>query len=625
MMNPRDITRSRQHSWSRGAAFLVAALACVTARTATMEVRRPPNVVLIFADDLGYGDIGCYGRQDIRTPHLDRLAREGVRFTDFSVAQAVCSASRAALLTGCLPNRVGILGALYPRSPIGIHPNEVTLGELFQSRGYGTAIVGKWHLGDAPAFNPTRHGFDEWLGLPYSNDMWPHHPTLTNFPPLPLMDGTAVVNADVGPEDQETLTSRYTARAVDFIRRQGSTPFFLYLAHSMPHVPIFASPKFRGRSAGGLYGDVIEEIDDSVGAIVAALRASGVERDTVVIFTSDNGPWLSYGAHAGVTGGFREGKGTAWEGGMRVPMIACWPGQIPAGRVHTGFASTVDLFPTLAALIDAPLPSNRALDGRNIVPALMGSDASVDEGFIFPEYYGANLCSVRSGSWKRVYSHRFQHLDRAGSGGLPGAYVSQPAEAALYDLTEDPAETKDVAKEHPEVVARLDAEAVAVRGALGDGIRGIKGGSARPPGSTAALGVVQSADGTVLLRATNAIVHGVELRFDPDPARDCLEPWTRLKDWVEWDFELERSGRYEIELTDSCADDGGGAEVELRVNGQTLRHAMNETGGSDRFAAHTVGVVDFAAPGHHTLELRARTKPSATVGAIRSILIRPHH
>ncbi|MBN8246090.1 MAG: sulfatase-like hydrolase/transferase [Verrucomicrobia bacterium] len=252
----------------------------------------PPNVVLLFADDLGHGDLACYGRRDVRTPHLDRLAAGGLRYTDFCVAQAVCSASRAALLTGCLPNRIGIQGALMPRSPVGLHPNEVTLGELFQSRGYATAAVGKWHLGDAPAFNPLRHGFDEWFGLPYSNDMWPDHPTRKDFPSLPLMDGAAVVDADVMPEDQALLTDRYTNRAVSFIQRSAGRPFFLYVAYSMPHVPLFVSDAFRDRSASGRYGDVIEELDASVGRIVEAIRAAGVEGETVVIFTSDNGPWL---------------------------------------------------------------------------------------------------------------------------------------------------------------------------------------------------------------------------------------------------------------------------------------------------------------------------------------------
>ena len=289
---------------------------------------RPPNVVLVYADDLGYGDVGAYGAARIRTPHVDRLAAEGVRFTDFYVAQAVCSASRAALLTGAYPNRVGILGALFPTSTNGIAEGETTLAEVLKGRGYATAIYGKWHLGHLPPFLPTRHGFDDYLGLPYSNDMWPSHPERMKFPPLPLYSRDAVLT--VNP-DQSQLTGEYGRRAVAFIEANRERPFFVYLAHTMPHVPIFASERFRGRSRQGLYGDVVEEIDDSVGQVLATLRRLGLERDTLVIFASDNGPWLSYGDHAGSAGPLREGKGTAFEGGVRVPFVARWPGRIPAG------------------------------------------------------------------------------------------------------------------------------------------------------------------------------------------------------------------------------------------------------------------------------------------------------
>ena len=292
-----------------------------------------PNIVLIFTDDQGYGDVGCYGAKGFRTPNLDRLAKEGVRFTDFHVSQPVCSASRASLMTGCYANRIGIHGALGPNARHGIHADETTIAEVCKSRGYATGMVGKWHLGHHPQFLPTRHGFDSYFGLPYSNDMWPHHPEAKKgtYPKLPLIENETIIDADVTPEDQPNLTTQYTERAVKFIRASAGKPFFLYVAHSMPHVPLFVSNRHKGKSQQGLYGDVIEEIDWSVGEILKALDESKLADNTLVLFTCDNGPWLSYGNHGGSAGGLREGKGTVWEGGHRVPFIARWPGKIPAG------------------------------------------------------------------------------------------------------------------------------------------------------------------------------------------------------------------------------------------------------------------------------------------------------
>jgi arylsulfatase A-like enzyme len=323
------------------AVFLSGALP--QALPAPSQVEHPPNVILIFCDDLGYADVGCYGAKGYKTPNIDRLARQGMRFTDFYVAQAVCSASRAALLTGCYPNRIGIRGALGPQAKVGIHSNEVTIAELLKQRGYATAIYGKWHLGHLPPFLPTRHGFDDYFCLPYSNDMWPHHPTSgTNYPPLPLIEGEKVVQF---MPDQTQLTTWYTERAVGFIERNKDRPFFLYVPHSMPHVPLFVSRKFVGKTKRGLYGDVIEEIDWSVGRILSALRQHRLEDNTLVIFTSDNGPWLSYGDHAGSAGHLREGKGTTFDGGARVPFIAKWPGRIPARSVCREPAMTIDILP----------------------------------------------------------------------------------------------------------------------------------------------------------------------------------------------------------------------------------------------------------------------------------------
>ena len=440
---------------------------------------KPPNVVLVYADDLGYGDIGVYGARAIRTPAIDRLAAEGVRFTDFYVAQAVCSASRAALLTGAYPNRIGILGALMPSSTIGIADGETTLAELLKARGYATAIYGKWHLGHLPPFLPTRHGFDDYLGLPYSNDMWPNHPEKMRFPPLPLYSGDAVLT--INP-DQSQLTGEYGRRAAAFIEKNRERPFFVYLAHNMPHVPIFASSRFRGRSKQGLYGDVIEEIDDSVGLVLATLRRLELERDTLVVFASDNGPWLSYGDHAGSAGPLREGKGTAFEGGVRVPFVARWPGRIPAGSVVREPAMTIDVLPTIAHLVGAPLPE-RPIDGLDMAPLLLGEAGARSPHDTLLFYYGTELRAIRSGRFKLVLPHRSQTLDGpAGTGGQPGKYRPQDVPQALYDLVADIAETTDVAAAHPDVVTRLRAAAEKARDDLGDSLTNRTGRGVREPG-----------------------------------------------------------------------------------------------------------------------------------------------
>src|SRR5262245_36206384 len=313
-----------------------------------------PNFVIIFADDMGYADVSPYGGKT-PTPNLARMAREGVRFTDFYVAQPVCSASRAALLTGCYPNRIGILGALNPYSKEGIHSDEQTLAEVLKTRGYATAIYGKWHLGYQPQFLPTRHGFDDYFGLPYSNDMWPNHPAPTRpYPPLPLIEGERTTETN---PDQTQLTTWYTQRAVRFIEKNRNQPFFLYVPHNMPHVPLFVSIKHKGQSNAGLYGDVIQELDWSVGEILNTLKKNGLDERTLVIFASDNGPWLLYGDHAGSAGPFREGKATTFEGGVRVPCIMRWPTQIPHNQIVRELAATIDL-PTLATLAGARLPAD---------------------------------------------------------------------------------------------------------------------------------------------------------------------------------------------------------------------------------------------------------------------------
>ncbi len=445
---------------------------------------RPPNVVIVFTDDQGYGDLGSYGAKGYSTPHLDRLAREGIRFTDFYVAQAVCSSSRTALLTGCYPNRLGIVGALGPKDRHGIHDDETTLGELCKSRGYATAVFGKWHLGHHPQFLPPRHGFDEYLGLPYSNDMWPHHPTAgKNFPVLPLIEGSKVVQED---PDQTQLTTMYTERAVSFIDRHAATPFLLYLAHSMPHVPLHVSEKFKGKSERGLFGDVIEEIDWSVGQVLAALQKNGIDDKTLVIFTCDNGPWLTYGNHAGSAGPLREGKGTTFDGGVRVPFIARWPGKIPAGATCREPAMTIDLFPTIAKLIGAPLIDNqingRKIDGLDIWPLLASQPGAKSPHEVLYFYWLNRLDAVRSGRWKLHLPHDYPHPEQLGGDAKPGTVTPHKIELSLFDLETDVGETTNVADKHPDVVARLQTYVETARADLGDAATKRTGSGVRQAG-----------------------------------------------------------------------------------------------------------------------------------------------
>lgn len=457
--------------------------------------RRPhaPNIVVIFVDDMGYADIEPFG-SEMRTPNLRRLAEEGMKFTDFCVASAVCSSSRAALLTGCCHERVGIRGALGPDAQIGLHERETTIAELCKQKGYATACFGKWHLGHHPKFLPKQHGFDEYFGLPYSNDMWPLHPAYANlpadsakrkqgYPALPLLDGDRIAVAEVTGDDQATLTRRYTERALQFLGENADEPFFLYLAHSMVHVPLFASDDFRGKSAHGLYGDVVTEIDWSVGQILDALDRLGLAEDTLVLFTSDNGPWLSYGNHAGSAGPLREGKGTAFEGGIRVPMLARWPGSVPGNRECREFASTIDVLPTIAKLIGADLPGH-PIDGKDITPLLFGDPSARSPHEAFPCYYAGELQAVRDPRWKLHLPHGYATLGGkpGGRDGSPAPYRTDRIGLSLFDLRADPGETKDVAKDHPDVVARLQQAADRFRADLGDKLTGTKGAGAREPG-----------------------------------------------------------------------------------------------------------------------------------------------
>ena len=475
------------------AAGLAAAFGLAAADTPASEVATEadrPNIVLVFADDLGYGDLGCYGARGYQTPHLDRLANEGVRFTDFYVAQPICSASRAALMTGCYPNRIGILGALGPSDHHGIHEDEQTLGEMLKRRGYATAVFGKWHLGRQPRFLPTRHGFDEYFGLPYSNDMWPGHPESPKaWPSLPLIEGERPIMFN---PDQTHLTTAYAEHAVRFIERHHDRPFFVYLAHSMPHVPLFVSDKFAGQTERGRFGDVIEEVDWSVGQILDTLHRLKLAEKTLIIFTSDNGPWLSYGDHAGSAGPLREGKGTTFDGGVREPCLMRWPGKIPAGRVCREPAMTIDLFPTLARLAGEPVSEDgsehrkaaaHTIDGRDIWPLMSGEAGTKSPHDALYFYWCRELQAVRAGRWKLHLPHSYRSLDGPGGhGGIPGKYIQRQIELALFDLDEDAGETNDLAADQPEVVERLQQFAERARADLGDSATDRPGKNVRPAG-----------------------------------------------------------------------------------------------------------------------------------------------
>jgi arylsulfatase A len=468
------------------------------------NAQQPPNVVIIFIDDLGYADIGPFGATAYKTPHLDRMACEGRIFTDFHSATAVCSASRAALLTGCYPERVSILGALNPHAQHGINSDEVTLGELCRGRGYATAIFGKWHLGHHREFLPLQHGFDEYFGLPYSNDMWPNHPDLAKlprdaaerrrrFPPLPLIENNEIVDADVDASDQALLTRQYTEHAVDFINRNKSHPFFLCVPHTMVHVPLYVSEAFRGKSGAGLFGDVMAEIDWSVGQILDAIRRNNLDEHTLVVFASDNGPWLSYGNHGGSADPLRDGKGTMFEGGYRVPCVMRWSGRIPAGTRCDELAVTFDLFPTIAHLIEAKVSNDRVIDGKDIWPLMAGAPNATSPHDAFYCYYNRELRAVRDRRWKLHFPHRSNTLagKPGGRDGKPARYEQIEVDNWLFDLTNDIGETTDVAADHPDIVDRLQKHAETARAKLGDTLTGRQGSQVRPAGHLA--GVAQKA------------------------------------------------------------------------------------------------------------------------------------
>ena len=420
-----------------GAGTLAAARA---GQEASGESSQPPNFIMLFADDLGYGDLSCFGHPTIQTPRLDRMADEGVKMTSFYASAPVCSPSRAALMTGRYPPRCGMPGNTGPGSDNHLPLSEITIADALKEEGYRTMCIGKWHLGHAKdEYFPRNRGFDHWFGLPYSNDM--RKPWVQTDVPLKLYrDGEPIEH----PVNQDTLTERYTREAMKFIRRSAENPFFLYLPYSMPHLPLHTSKRFRGQSRAGLYGDVIETLDWSVGKILDTLKEEGVDRDTLVVFTSDNGPWLNLPDrmlqegnerwHAGSPGPLRGAKGSTWEGGMRVPMVARWPGTLPEGRVSGELASTLDMFPTFLRAAGAGTPDDRTIDGNDILPLLRGEASSPTDHFYY--FRGRQLQAVRDGTWK---------LRQPGEGDEP----------RLFHLDRDPAEQYNVADGHADVVSRL--------------------------------------------------------------------------------------------------------------------------------------------------------------------------
>tara|TARA_B100000424_G_scaffold217255_1_gene175370 strand:+ start:4255 stop:6111 length:1857 start_codon:yes stop_codon:yes gene_type:complete len=435
-----------------------------------------PNVIIIFTDDQGYGDLGCYGANGFETPNIDKMAKDGIRFTDFYVSQAICSASRASLMTGSYSGRVGVQGAISPWNVNGLDPKIDTIAKLLKRHGYTNAIFGKWHLGHREKYLPLQNGFDEYAGLICSNDMWPvdyNGNPLTGkkksyYPPMSFWEGNQPSEKIETLADQGQLTKKITAKAVDFIKRSKDTPFFLYIPHPMPHQPIAASEMFLGKSELGLYGDVIMEIDWSVGQIIDALKIHEIDQNTLIIYASDNGPWLNYGKWGGSAGPLREGKGTMWEGGARVPCIMRWPEKITPSQVISNIASTMDIFPTIAQIIGKGKINNK-IDGISLLPLLEGiPDADPRDELYY--YYGENLIAIRKNNYKLVFPHVYRSYRgvKPGENLYPGAYSQGESGLELYNLDTDIGESIDISKQFPLIVNELQEIGEKARLILGD-------------------------------------------------------------------------------------------------------------------------------------------------------------
>ena len=431
-------------------AFVILTVILIISCAEQENNKKPTNIVIIFTDDQGYGDLGCFGSTTIATPNIDALAENGMKFTDFHVTAATCTPSRASLLTGCYPDRVGLPKVLFPngawgsKDNVGRNPEEETIAELLKQKGYATAMAGKWHLGHREMFLPLQHGFDHYLGIPYSNDMVKGN--------LAFVKNNETIEIE---PDQSLLTKRYTEFCTNFIKNQSNkSPFFLYLAHTMPHIPIFASDDFKGKSKGGLYGDVIEEIDWSAGEIIKALKENKVLENTLVIFTSDNGPWLSFGNHGGSAGGLRGGKFDVFEGGFRVPAVMSWPGVIPIGSTCDDLITTLDLLPTICEITGVNLPIKK-IDVINVLSILKGEKMPELADRYFHYFSNEINIAVRKGNWKYISSHKSGIILEPGKDGINGKSEGIENPEALYNLENDLAESKSVMEEFPEIATEL--------------------------------------------------------------------------------------------------------------------------------------------------------------------------
>lgn len=448
--------------------------------SASAKNNKTPNFVIINLDDAGRGDFSFLGALGYKTPNIDKLSVNGMQMSNFYAVQPISGASRCGLLTGCYPNRVGFAYAPNPNSVFGIHEDEMTMGELLKQKGYATAIYGKWHLGDAKKFLPMQHGFDDYYGLPYSNDMWPYHPQY-KFPDLPLIDKNEIIGYNT---DQSKLTTDYTEHTINFIKEHKNEPFFVYLAHSMPHVPLAVSDKFKGKSEQGLYGDVLMELDWSVGEVIKTLEKYNLDENTLVILTSDNGPWANYGNHAGSSGGLREAKATTFNGGLRVPCVVYWKGKVKAGETFNGLLSNIDIFPTIAELADAPLPDHK-IDGISFKEVLTGESKVSKRGNLCLYYHKNSLEAITDGTFKLVFPHKYvtYNTQPAGNDGMPGDLgEAEVTECELYDLRRDAGERVNVISQYPEIYKKLKDLADKCRQDLGDDLTSIEGEGRREAG-----------------------------------------------------------------------------------------------------------------------------------------------
>ncbi len=444
--------------------------------------KQMPNIIIMFIDDMAYGDVGFNNSTVDYTPNFQYMAEHGIVLENFYVSQPVCTASRSSLLTGCYANRLGMGGAIDHQSKIGLNPEEITIADMLTVQGYRTAAIGKWHLGFQKPFLPTNHGFDYFYGIPYSADMWPFHPERPGYyPPLPLYENETILDTI---EEQSWFTGSFSKKSIEFIKKNDNRPFFLYLAHPMPHVPLFVSEKFKGSTGKGLYADVIHEIDASVGAILNVLHEQKIEENTLFIVTSDNGPWLAYGNHAGTTNGLREGKGTTWEGGIRTPFVAYWKGTLPEKKRIKHYAMSIDMLPTLASITGATLPT-RKIDGENIYPLWIDEQHKPLDRALFFYYHKNDLEAMRWKNWKLYFPHTYRTMDgqEAGMDGQPGKYKMVKLEySELYNLESDPYEKENIIAKHQDIFKQMENMAENIKTELGDDLTNIKGKENRKPG-----------------------------------------------------------------------------------------------------------------------------------------------